>query len=415
MKVAIMATANEDHFKSRRTKYLAQIIDKPLIAYAVEQAKKFSPDIVAVAKPNEELRQIVEALGAQFVEEAAAVEFFAALNDEPVLVLQGDDISLLDSHLSGDETFSASEVVARMLRLHKASDAPATYISLSDAGFFHFTLKPDQVDPDPRHSVPYIVEARHFAPLAQVLQSHPDAEPYPVAYYTQVRVLANIDISRAISTVTEAGYFRLSQAGANVFSSAIIGSDVTAEPDVVIYPNVEITGKTHIGAGTVIRSGSRLHNMTVGANCEIEQSVLLDSTIGNDTTIGPFAFVRPGSNIGSHCRIGDFVEVKNSTIGDNSKASHLGYIGDSLIGKNVNFGCGCITVNYDGANKNTTVIEDGAFVGSNCNLVAPVRIGEGSFVAAGSTITHNVPPGEFAVARQRQQNKPGWKRPVKSK
>lgn len=137
----------------------------------------------------------------------------------------------------------------------------------------------------------------------------------------------------------------------------------------------------------------------------------MDSSVGSDTTVGPYAYVRPNSRIGSHVKVGDFVEVKNSTVDDGTKISHLTYVGDSDVGKNVNFGCGTVTVNYDGKNKFRTTIGNNAFIGCNTNLVAPVTVGDNSFIAAGSTITDEVPEDGFAIARQRQTVKNGWVKP----
>ncbi|MCL2851763.1 MAG: hypothetical protein FWE20_01830 [Defluviitaleaceae bacterium] len=413
MKVAIMATSNEDRFKSRKTKYLHEVIDKPLIAYSIEQAKSFSPEIVVVGRENNELKTVVEGLGAQFVEEGAAAGFFAAFGDQPVLIFEADDIWMLQRPYPP----SSHDEINRLVRLHKMSGVPTYIRDDHHSGTFYLPLGSGRGEniPMPWDSAPFVAAAKHFAPLPQVLKAHPNAEPYHLPHYYPQRVFSLWDISHVVGNISGANIANLAAEGV-VFQSmhsVTIGADVTIEADAVIYSNVEITGKTHIGSGTIIRSGTRIHNMTIGAGCEIEQSVLLDSTIGDGTSVGPFAYIRPGSRIGSNCRIGDFVEVKNSTIGDSSKASHLGYIGDSIIGSNVNFGCGSITVNYDGANKSATVIEDGVFVGSNSNLVAPVRLGENSFVAAGSTVTRDVPPGDLAVGRSRQENKSGWKRPFK--
>ena len=134
----------------------------------------------------------------------------------------------------------------------------------------------------------------------------------------------------------------------------------------------------------------------------MNNSVLVDSKVGNKTNVGPFAYLRPNSNIGNNVKIGDFLEVKNATIEDNSKASHLSYIGDAHVGKDVNIGCGVVFVNYDGKNKYKSVVKDGAFIGSNSNLVAPVTVEEKGFIATGSTITENVPQGALAIARERQ-------------
>lgn len=135
---------------------------------------------------------------------------------------------------------------------------------------------------------------------------------------------------------------------------------------------------------------------------------MLESNIGEETTVGPFAYIRPESNIGKHARIGDFVEIKKSTIGDNTKVSHLTYIGDAEVGSGCNFGCGTVVVNYDGKAKYKTIIGDNAFIGCNTNLVSPVKVNDNTYIAAGSTITNEVPENALAIARARQVNIENW-------
>ncbi|QPA30999.1 bifunctional UDP-N-acetylglucosamine diphosphorylase/glucosamine-1-phosphate N-acetyltransferase GlmU [Thermaerobacillus caldiproteolyticus] len=178
--------------------------------------------------------------------------------------------------------------------------------------------------------------------------------------------------------------------------------------DTVIYPGTIIEGKTVIGEDCIIGPHSEIKNCSVGNGTTIRHSVAHDSEIGNDVTIGPFAHIRPSSKISDEVRIGNFVEIKKSTFGKGSKASHLSYIGDAEVGANVNLGCGSITVNYDGKNKYMTKIEDGAFIGCNANLIAPVTIGKGAYVAAGSTITDDVPGNALSIARARQVNKENY-------
>ena len=187
-----------------------------------------------------------------------------------------------------------------------------------------------------------------------------------------------------------------------------IDKEAEIAPDVVIYPNCHIIGKTKIGKNTIIRENTTIEDSVIGEDCVIKSSTIIESKVGNDTTIGPNAYLRPKSDVGNHCKIGDFVELKNAKFGDGSKASHLAYIGDAVIGKNVNIGCGVVFVNYDGKNKFVSTVGDNAFIGSNANLVAPVEIGENAFVAAGSTITDSVPQKGLAIARQRQTNKENW-------
>jgi bifunctional UDP-N-acetylglucosamine pyrophosphorylase/glucosamine-1-phosphate N-acetyltransferase len=136
--------------------------------------------------------------------------------------------------------------------------------------------------------------------------------------------------------------------------------------------------------------------------------VIIDSKIGSDTTVGPFAYIRPESVIGNNVRIGDFVEIKKSKIGNNTKVSHLTYVGDAEVGENCNFGCGTVTVNYDGKNKNKTIIGNNSFIGCNTNLISPVKVEDNTYIAAGSTITNDVKEGELAVARAKQRNIEGW-------
>ena len=187
-----------------------------------------------------------------------------------------------------------------------------------------------------------------------------------------------------------------------------ISSDAIIGRDTVIYPGSMILSETVIGENCIIGPNTEIKNCTVLNGTTIRQSVAHDSQIGNDVTIGPFAHIRPLSTIADEVKIGNFVEIKKSSFGKGSKASHLSYIGDAEIGTDVNLGCGSITVNYDGKNKFLTKIEDGAFIGCNSNLVAPVTIGKGAFVAAGSTITNDVPEKALTVARARQINKENY-------
>ena len=184
-----------------------------------------------------------------------------------------------------------------------------------------------------------------------------------------------------------------------------IGHDVTIEPGVTIYPNTYLTGGSVIKCGAKIGPNTEIHTSIVHENVKVKHSLVFDSEIHRDTTVGPFAHLRNHAVIGPNNRIGNFVEVKKSTTGADTKAAHLAYIGDSTTGKNVNFGCGSITVNYDGVRKHQTIIGDDVFIGCNTNLVAPVSIGDNVFIAAGSTVTRNVPKGAMAIARNRQINK----------
>lgn len=191
-------------------------------------------------------------------------------------------------------------------------------------------------------------------------------------------------------------------------SSTYIGADVQIGKDTIIYPGNVIEGNTIIGENCILYPNSRINNSIIENNVEIQSSVILQSRIGNNTTVGPFAYIRPESVIGNDVRVGDFVEIKKSTIGDNTKVSHLTYIGDAEVGENCNFGCGTVTVNYDGKNKNKTIIGNNSFIGCNTNLISPVTVEDNTYIAAGSTITNDVKEGELAVARAKQRNVKDW-------
>ncbi|MCM1992066.1 bifunctional UDP-N-acetylglucosamine diphosphorylase/glucosamine-1-phosphate N-acetyltransferase GlmU [Oceanirhabdus seepicola] len=187
-----------------------------------------------------------------------------------------------------------------------------------------------------------------------------------------------------------------------------IGVDVEIGRDTIIYPGVILEGNTKIGNNCIIYSNCRIKDSIIKNNITIDNSVILDSSIESNTTIGPFAYIRPESHIGENVKVGDFVEIKKSSIGDGTKISHLTYVGDAKVGKKCNFGCGTVVSNYDGTKKHITEIGDNAFIGCNTNLVSPVKVEDNTYIAAGSTITDTVPEGALAVARARQVNKENW-------
>ena len=192
-------------------------------------------------------------------------------------------------------------------------------------------------------------------------------------------------------------------------NSTYIDKNVKIGRDTIIYPNCHIKGNSVIGEDCIIRENTTIEDSHIEDHVTIKSSTILSSKVGARTTIGPYAYLRPKSVLGEDVKIGDFVEVKNAEIGNGSKASHLSYIGDAVVGKNVNIGCGVVFVNYDGKNKFKSIVEDNAFIGSNSNLVAPVTVKEGGYIATGSTVTVDVPEGALCVARAREVIKEGWR------
>jgi bifunctional UDP-N-acetylglucosamine pyrophosphorylase/glucosamine-1-phosphate N-acetyltransferase len=192
-------------------------------------------------------------------------------------------------------------------------------------------------------------------------------------------------------------------------STTYVDTDVVVGADTVIHPCVILEGTTRVGSACDIHAGSRIANSTIGDRVTIRNhTIIIDSVVDAGAVLGPFAHVRPGSHVGEEAHVGNFVELKKTSLGAGAKANHLTYLGDADVGARANVGAGTITCNFDGRRKHRTVIGTDAFVGSDSTLVAPVTIGEGSYVAAGSTITNDVPAGALGIARGRQENKDGW-------
>ena len=221
--------------------------------------------------------------------------------------------------------------------------------------------------------------------------------------------LVNTVNVRSIMGFIEAGVVFASLDGIIISPFAKIGRGTT------VYPNTQIRKNVTIGSGCVIGPSSVIEDSTIGNDCTVNATQMYQSVMEDNVKIGPFCHIRPNSHLCSGVKIGDFVEIKNSTLGKDSHASHLTYIGDSDVGERVNFGCGTVTSNYNGYTKARCTIGNDCFIGCNTNLIAPVTIGDGGYTAAGSTITENVPDGALGIARQRQVNKEGWVKSFKEK
>ena len=191
-------------------------------------------------------------------------------------------------------------------------------------------------------------------------------------------------------------------------NNTYIDLEVEIGKDTIIYPGNILQGTTIIKENCILYQNNRIVDSTIEDGVSVQSSVIIESKVGECTTVGPYAYIRPESNIGKHARIGDFVEIKKSIIGDNTKVSHLTYIGDAEVGSGCNFGCGTVVVNYNGISKFKTIIGNNAFIGCNTNLVSPVKVNDNTYIAAGSTITNEVPKNALAIARARQRNIENW-------
>lgn len=225
-----------------------------------------------------------------------------------------------------------------------------------------------------------------------------------------MKVSSGSELAAAAPLCRDALCARWAGRGVEILDPSVTYIDPRAEigAGTVILPGTIIRGKSVVGACCELGPNAMIRDCTVGDHTTVNASQINESRIGSHTTVGPFAYVRPGCTVGDRCRIGDFVELKNSVLDEGTKVSHLTYVGDSDVGKRVNFGCGTVTTNYDGKKKYRCTIGDDVFLGCNTNLVAPVTVGDGAYTAAGSTITEEVPAGALALARARQENKPGW-------
>jgi bifunctional UDP-N-acetylglucosamine pyrophosphorylase/glucosamine-1-phosphate N-acetyltransferase len=447
--VVILAAGKGTRMKTTRPKLLHRLAGLPLVHYPIRAARALRPDTITIV------------LGYQ------ADEVRAALAGEPGLCFAVQEPQLGTGHavlqaegalrgrrgtlvlLYGDVPLIRPESLRRLVAHHEATAASATVVTavidrpqaygriLRDAGGAITAIVEERDATDEQRAVREINSGIWaFAldglfDLLRRLGSDNDQGEYYLTDLVQACrrqglgvetvVLEDATEIRGINSQAELAAMgaivrrgrneALMAAGVTLVDPATtyIDADVEVGPDTLVHPNVHLEGRTRIGSACEIHSGVRIVDSTVGDGTVIRNHcVLEDSTIAGHVDLGPFARLRPGSDVRARAHIGNFVELKKTVFGEGSKAGHLTYLGDATIGAGVNIGAGTITCNYDGVRKNPTVIEDGVFVGSDSQLVAPVTVGQGAYVAAGSTVTDDVPAGALAIARGRQVNKEGW-------
>lgn len=444
--LVILAAGKGTRMKSKRAKVLHPLIDKPMIDYVLEAGQDLADGrpLLVVGHQKEAIK---EALGdrVDYVWQKeqkgtghALMVAVQALGDvDRVLVVCGDTPlvrkasleALVSEHLEEKNQATVLSVSMedpagygrlvrrpdqRLERIVEDKDASLEERAIQEinSGMYVFELEPlrkalDELSDDNAQGEYYLtdlIEIMSGAGARVGAYLHPDAqEIMGINDRRQLAEASRILQERILDKWLEAGVT------INNTSCACIGSDVILAEDVEIGPNVILEGRTQIGRGTRIVANSRLTSALVGQDCLIDSSVVVDSKMGDGCLIGPFAYIRPSSELLDRVKIGDFVEIKKSRVDSGSKIPHHSYIGDALVGKKVNVGAGTITCNYDGTNKYTTVIDDGVFIGSNSNLVAPVHIEKGAYVAAGSTITEDVPSRALSLGRARQRNIEGWR------
>jgi bifunctional UDP-N-acetylglucosamine pyrophosphorylase/glucosamine-1-phosphate N-acetyltransferase len=442
----IMAAGKGTRMKSDLPKVLHEINGKALCQYVIDAVKIVSSckPVLIIGHEAEQVKQIVgdtvdyvlqvEQLGTGHAVMMAEKQIQS--HNGLVMVLTGD-APLIQSTLLNDMIELAENQLVDAVLLSAKLDDPYGYGRIVRNNQQQFEQIIEQKDASEQQQTIQEVNAGVYLFKAQSLQSalaKLDNNNAQNEYYL-TDVLANISQDGgkiAVFTTDEAWQMlgindrvQLANVGEKMNAlicekhmlngvtiidpkNTYIGADVSIGRETIIYPSNYLEGVTTIGEGTRLYHNNRIVNTTIGAGCQVQSSVLLEATVGAGTTVGPFAYLRPGSQIGKNVRIGDFVEVKNSQIHDGAKVSHLTYIGDGEIGENTNIGCGVVFVNYDGKHKHKTKVGKDAFIGCNVNLVAPVEVEDDSYVAAGSTITKHVGAGDLAIARQRQENKEQW-------
>jgi bifunctional UDP-N-acetylglucosamine pyrophosphorylase / glucosamine-1-phosphate N-acetyltransferase len=448
--VAIMAAGKGTRLKSKYPKVLHEVGGKPLLAHVIAAATKIvaSDDVFAIiGHEAERVRQAVEHTGIRFVlqEEqrgtghALMVAREALAPYDHVIVLSGDAPlitpetieHLRDFHLQKGAamTLLSAELqnptgYGRVLRKSSKSDEIKAIVEETAAstrqkkireinsGFYAFAVKPlyskiGKLQTDNAHREYYLTDmAGVFTKAKSKVTALKTTNPAEILGSNTRAEMMEIDGLMRMAKCHE-----LMAAGSSIFypQTCVIDAEVEVGADTVIEPFVQLLGKTRIGSECRIRSYSVIQNSEIGDRVTVRPGSILDGArVAADAVIGPYSHLRPGSEIGEGAHVGNFVETKKIKLGKKSKANHLTYLGDAEIGANVNVGAGTITCNYDGVNKHKTEIGDGVFVGSDSTLVAPVTIGRGSYIAAASCITEDVPEDSLALGRSHQVTKEGW-------
>jgi bifunctional UDP-N-acetylglucosamine pyrophosphorylase / glucosamine-1-phosphate N-acetyltransferase len=446
--VVVLAAGKGTRMKSALPKVLHHAAGSTLIEHVVRASRAVAPihTVVIVGHQAEAVEAALAGRpGVRFaVQEPQLGTGHALLQAEPALAGATGTLLLL----SGDVPLLRSGTLAAMLQTHRSRSAAATVLTArvpQPDGYGRIVRKDGRIAAIVEHKDASAEERRideinsgvyafDLAPLWDALRQIGTGNAQGEYYLPDLIGLyrgrglivetMTVEDSREILGVNSRKELadvaqiinrhrndELMAAGVTLVDPATtyIGPDVTVGPDTTIHPNVHLEGRTRIGSSCEIQSSVRIVDSTLEDGVFVNNFCLIvESTVGRGARIGPFAHIRPQSAVGEDAHVGNFVELKKTALGRGSKANHLAYLGDATIGERVNVGAGTITCNYDGVTKNQTVIDDGAFIGSDTQLIAPVRVGKGAYVAAGSSITDDVPAGALAITRGRQIVKEGW-------
>ncbi len=449
----VLAAGKGKRMKSKLYKVLHPVCGKPMVGHVVDTVRRTNSErtVVIVGHGAEDVKAY---LGdqAEYVLQEQQLGTGHAVRQAEELLGKEEGTTIL---ICGDTPLVRAETIEAMIAMHESEGAAATILTAipedptglgriirgEDGGVLRIVEQkdctPEEAAVNEINTGTYCFDNRKlFDALSKVTNENAQGEYYITdvigilrgegekiaAYATQdltesIGVNDRVVLSQAEAAMRERIVREHMLGGVTVIdpSSTYIGADVTIGSDTVLLPGTVLTGRTVIGEDCKIGPNSEIENAEIGDGTSVAHSVVRDSKVGDHVSVGPFAHLRPGASLADGVKIGNFVEVKNAEIGQDSKVSHLSYVGDAKVGSRVNIGCGAITVNYDGFNKSLTEIEDDAFVGSNVNLIAPVHVGKGAYVVAGSTITKQVPEGDLAIGRARQENKPGYADKIKAR
>ena len=446
--IVVLAAGQGTRMKSRVPKVLHRLAGRPLIEHVLATADSVSPSTVTVVVGHaaDAVRMF---LGIRpniglVVQQPQLGTAHALQQVEPVLAGRRGTLVML----SGDVPMLSRNTLRRLIHAHQSASAAATVVTavvdrpygygriVRSNGQIAKIVEERDASPDVRQirEINSGIYAFDIAPLFEALKGIASQNAQGEYYLTDVigiyrrkklpvetLLVDNPQEIRGINSRTELAEVsrivrqtkneELMAAGVTIVDPATTYVDPNVEigADTVIHPGVAIEGQSRIGAACEIHSHVRIVDSEIADRASINNfCLIIGSRIAEGASIGPFAHIRPDSVVGEGARIGNFVELKKTTMGPGSKANHLAYLGDATIGAKVNVGAGTITCNYDGTAKHPTIIEDGAFIGSDSQLIAPVRIGKGAYVGAGSSITEDVPDGALGIARGRQTNVDGW-------
>lgn len=449
----VLAAGKGKRMKSKLYKVLHPVCGQPMVGHVLDAVEGLgaSRNVVVVGHGSEAVKAYLGSR-AEFVMQAEQLGTGHAVLQAAPLLEQEEGVTVV---VCGDTPLVMEETLRRMIEVHGQSGAAATVLTaeLADPTGYGRVIRdgigqvmaiveqkdctPEQVMVKEINTGTYCFDNRKlFAALGRVTNHNAQNEYYltdvirilkedghgVAAWQTTdpaeaIGVNDRVALSEAERLMRARIVRGLMLDGVTVIDPAhtYVEKDVTIGADTVLLPGCVLKGKTVIGEDCVIGPHVEMTDSVVGNGVHIKQSVLLEAKTGNDVNIGPFAYLRPGADLADGVKVGDFVEIKNAVIGEGSKVPHLSYVGDATVGSHTNIGCGVITANYDGFNKSRTEIGSNAFIGSNVNLIAPVRVGDGAFVVAGSTITHEVPDNDLAIARVRQVNKEGYAEKLRNK